>query len=174
MFATLCSVAWPSIAAAQEHAHEAAAGAVPSAFEFFDQTSAADIAAIAGQIIPSTDGPGAAEAGVVFFIDRALTTFDKDKQDAYRKGIADLRAIARKMFPKSATIAALSDEQQLKFVRAIEKSEFFEVIRVHTVLGFLGSPAYGGNRGKAGWRHIGFEDRMSWAPPFGYYDAETK
>ena len=174
MFATLGSVAWPFIAAAQEHAHEAAAGAVPSAFEFFDKTSAADIAAIAAQILPSTDGPGAAEAGVVFFIDRALTTFDKDKQDAYRNGIAELRAIARKMFPNSAGIAALDGEQQLQFVRAIEKSEFFEVIRVHTVLGFLGSPVYGGNRGKAGWRYIGLEDRMSWTPPFGYYDAEIK
>ncbi|PYT19675.1 MAG: hypothetical protein DMG57_44565 [Acidobacteria bacterium] len=34
------------------------------------------IAAIANQIIPSNDGPGAREAGVIYFIDRALSTFD--------------------------------------------------------------------------------------------------
>jgi hypothetical protein len=37
----------------------------------------------------------------------------------------------------------------------------------------VGSPIYGGNRGKVGWAHIGFDDRMSFEPPFGYYDAEA-
>ena len=55
---------------------------------------------------------------------------------------------------------------------AIEKSDFFEVVRTHTLLGFLGSPSYGGNRSGAGWKYIGFEDRMTWKPPFGYYDRD--
>ena len=40
-----------------------------------------------------------------------------------------------------------------------------------TVLGFLGNPSYGGNRGEMGWKQIGFEHDMAYDPPFGYYDA---
>src|SRR5262249_17722622 len=126
------------------------------------------------QIIPSDDGPGAKEAGVIFFIDRALKTFDQDKQEAYRAGIREFRQTARKLFPGSENIAALKSAQQLELVRAIEKSDFFEVIRIHTLLGYLGSPSYGGNRNQVGWKYIGFEDRMAWQPPFGHYDAESK
>jgi gluconate 2-dehydrogenase gamma chain len=174
IWGTLGAAAWPAIAAAQDHAHQAASQTTAAGFEFFDAPAAADVAAIAAQILPSGDGPGAKEAGVIFFIDRALTTFDKDKQDIYRNGIRELREVARRMFPAAEGIAALSGEQQFELVRAIEKSEFFEVVRVHTLLGFLGSPAYGGNRDKGGWKYIGFEDRAAWKPPFGYYDAETK
>jgi gluconate 2-dehydrogenase gamma chain len=77
------------------------------------------------------------------------------------------------MFPSAESIASLSREQQIQLVRAIEKSDFFDVVRTHTVLGFLGDPSYGGNRGKVGWNYIGFEDRMAFEPPFGYYDAEA-
>ena len=171
IFATFGGAA---VAAAQEHAHGIVQGTAEPRLEFFDEAAAADVAAIASQILPSGDGPGAKEAGVIFFIDRALSTFDKDKQDVYRQGLPEFGEVRKKMFPGSAGIATLSNGEQLAFVRAIENTGFFEVLRVHTLLGFLGSPAYGGNRGKAGWKYIGFEDRMTWEPPFGYYDAELK
>jgi gluconate 2-dehydrogenase gamma chain len=163
LFGSLGSVAFTRIAAAQEHAHRAAKAEPPVAFEFFTPTEAADVAALAAQIVPSDDGPGAEEAGVIYFIDRALATFYADQRELYRKGIAEIQGIAGR--PK---------DQQLQFVRSIEKSEFFETVRMHTILGFLGSPSYGGNRNQAGWIHIQFEDRMTWAPPFGYYDAEPE
>ncbi len=142
----LGSTALSAIAAARDYGDKAVRQTTGSQFEFFDTFSAAEVAAIASQILPSEDGPGAAEAGVIFFIDRALKTFDSDKQEIYRKGLADLQEIRRKMFPGNISIAALSREQQREFVRAIEKSDFFEIIRVHTLLGFLGPPSYGGNR----------------------------
>ena len=89
-------------------------------------------------------------------------------------GYARLRPLAKECFRQSESIASLSNEQQIEFVRSIEKSEFFDVVRTHTVLGFLGNPSYGGNRGKVGWKYIGFEDRMAFEPPFGYYDAEAR
>jgi gluconate 2-dehydrogenase gamma chain len=55
---------------------------------------------------------------------------------------------------------------------AIEKTEFFELVRLHTIMGFLAKPEYGGNYNHAGWKVIGFEDQMTYEPPFGYYDAE--
>ena len=157
------SAAVAAVASAQEHAHQAAQAIAPPAFEFFTAAEAADIAAIAAQILPSDDGPGAQEAGVIYFIDRALTTFDADKQGIYRKGMAEIRGLA-----------ARGQDQQLQSIRAIEKSEFFEIVRTHTVLGFLGNPSYGGNRDRVGWKYIQFDDRMAWEPPFGYYDAEAK
>ena len=165
---------WTAIASARDYAHEAVREAIRVKFEFFDTSSANEVAAIASLILPSDDGPGAKEAGVIFFIDRALKTFDSDKQDLYSKGLAKLQKIRATMFPRSPSIAGLTHAQQLEFVRAIEKSDFFEIIRIHTLLGFLGPPSYGGNRDKAGWNYIGFEDRMSWKPPFGYYDREAK
>jgi|SRR5579875_175719 len=171
---TLGSAAWAAIAAAQEHAKQSIEQPGTAKFEFFDAAGAADVAAIAAQILPSGDGPGATEAGVVYFIDGALNTFETDKQDAYRKGLTDLNERRKSKFPGSESIATLSGSQQIELLTAIEKSDFFEVVRVHTLLGFLGNPSYGGNRGNVGWKYIGFEDRMVWSPPFGYYDAEAK
>lgn len=171
---TLGSVPWAAIAAAQKHAENAVAHGIGGAdFEFFEAAEAGEVAAIAAQILPSGDGPGAAEAGVVFFIDRALKTFDADKAQLYRGGLAELQRTRERMFPASASMARLSNEQQIELVRAIDKSEFFELVRTHTLLGFLANPSYGGNRDSVGWKHIGFENRMMWSPPFGYYDAET-
>jgi gluconate 2-dehydrogenase gamma chain len=163
LFGALGSVAFTAIATAQEHAHRTAKAEIPVPFEFFTPAEAADVAAMAAQILPSDDSPGAKEAGVIYFIDRALATFYADQQEIYRKGMPDVKGIAGR--PK---------DQQFQLVRSIEKSEFFETVRMHTMVGFLGSPAYGGNRNQVGWTHIHFEDRMGWAPPFGYYDAEPQ
>src|SRR4051812_15598902 len=78
----------PAIAAAQAHAHQAAQDPKRARLEFLNAADAAEIAAIASQILPSDDGPGATEAGAIFFIDRALSTFDSGQQDLYRKGLA--------------------------------------------------------------------------------------
>src|SRR6266404_8152665 len=73
---------WPLILAAQEHAHQAGRSS-PSKFEFFSPLQAAEIEAMAAQIIPADETPGAREARTIYFIDRALTTFDRDKRTAY-------------------------------------------------------------------------------------------
>jgi gluconate 2-dehydrogenase gamma chain len=174
LLASLGSAAWTAIADAQTHAHSAVTGEVSARFEFLDRQTAADLSAIASQILPSVESPGATEAGVIYFIDRALTTFAADQQETYAKGIAEWRATSHKMFPASESIASLTGEQQLALMHAIDKTEFFDVVRTHTLLGFLGNPSYGGNRNSVGWKHIGFDDRMAWQPPFGYYDAEAK
>jgi gluconate 2-dehydrogenase gamma chain len=137
-----------------------------------DPAAARDVEAIASRILPSDDGPGAREAGVIWFIDRALATFDSDKRDDYRKGMAQFQAAREKMFPTSTSIGDLTAEQQIALLRSLESTPFFELVRTHTVLGFLSNPTYGGNRGQVGWRHIQFEHRMVWTPPFGEYDRE--
>src|SRR5213078_3042535 len=58
---------WPKIAAAHEHARLAAAGAPPH-FQFLRPAEAREIEAVAAQILPGGDTPGAREAGVIHFI----------------------------------------------------------------------------------------------------------
>jgi gluconate 2-dehydrogenase gamma chain len=169
---SLGTIAWQEIAAAQQHAHESVKSGGSARLEVLDAPAAAEIAALASEIVPSDDGPGAAEAGVIYFIDRALATFDADKREDYRTGMAAVQERRKSMFPDSTSVVSLPAAEKLGLMRAIEPLPFFELLRVHTLLGFLGNPSYGGNRDKVGWKHIGFEDRMAFQPPFGYYDAE--
>lgn len=160
------------VAAAQQHAQDAVRSSTPPPFQTLNSAEALEIDAITSQLVPSSDGPGAREAGVVYFIDRALSTFDADLRESYGTGMAAVQQKRKQMFPGSASIAALTSDQQIQLIHAIEATEFFELLRAHTLYGFLGNPSYGGNRDRVGWKLIGFEDRMAYQPPFGYYDAE--
>lgn len=167
------AAAWHEVVAAQAHAHQAAQTGRAAPLSYFSREAAAEVEAIAAQIIPTTDTPGAREAGVIYFIDRALTTFDKDKRQTYRSGMAELQAKLAEMFPRSKRIAALEPEQQLAVVKAIEGTAFFELVRLHSILGFFGSPSRGGNRDLVGWTLLGMEDKAVFEAPFGYYDAQA-
>ena len=163
-----------AVLAAQQHAHEVMRAAKPGVFTVLSESDAREIEALAGQVIPTDDSPGAREAGVIYFIDRALATFDTGKRKLYVEGLKAAQDTRRELFPDSTSIVKLQPEQQIRLLRAIEKTEFFEVLRTHTILGFFGNPSYGGNRELAGWKLIGFEDRFHFEPPFGYYDAEPQ
>ena len=156
----------PSIASAQQHANHAARSPQPLKFDFFTPEQAADVEAMAEQIIPADETPGARDARVVYFIDRALVTFEREKQKQYKQGLEKLRADLGKRFSE------LGPDEQIAALRMIEKTEFFELVRTHTVMGFFANPEYGGNLNEAGWKTIGFEDKFFFQPPFGYYDAE--
>jgi gluconate 2-dehydrogenase gamma chain len=162
----------PQVLEAQEHAHQAMKSGAAT-LGYFDQATAAEIEAIAAQIIPTDETPGAREAGVIYFIDRALTTFDKDKQDEYRDGLAEVQKKRAAMFPASKSIATLAPADQLALVTAIDRTSFFELMRTHTIMGFLSIPSRGGNRNLVGWKMMGVEGTV-FKPPFGYYDAKAR
>ena len=164
---------WPEIAAAQQHAHQAAASSDPAAFGALSPAEAREIEAMAAQIVPSDETPGAREAGVVYFIDRALQTFARDRRKEYADGLKQLESAVRKRNARVRRFSDLSGEQQIEVLRSIENTNFFELVRTHTVMGFMSNPQYGGNRGKAGWKLIGFEDDFMFLPPFGYYDRNA-
>lgn len=162
----------PEILLAQEHAHQATESAVPVKFEFFTAAQAAEVEAIAAQIIPTDDSPGAREARVVYFIDRGLTTFAADDRPAFVKGLKTLQAKVRKQFPKAKSFSALSSAEQIQLLKAIEKSPFFDLVRTMTVIGMFANPSYGGNYNQIGWKLIGFENKFFFDSPFGFYDRE--
>jgi len=163
---------WPAIAAAAHHAEEMAATPAVVGFQFFSPSEAADVAAIAAQIVPSGEAPGAREAHAVYFTDRALSTFFAAWAADYRTGLADFQTKFHAANPAAASFAAASSDDQIAFLKTVDHTPFFETERTLTLLGMFTSPKYGGNFQGAGWKLMGFEDRHIFAPPFGYYDAE--
>ena len=81
-------------------------------------------------------------------------------------------AKTRELFPRAKSFAGLTSPQQIEILHAIEKTDFFELLRLHTIVGFFARPEYGGNHNQVGWKLIGLEDEMTYEPPFGYYDAK--
>ena len=141
----------------------------------FTRAEADVVDALTSRILPSVDGrPGAREAGVLYFIDRALSTFNAGQKKQYAGGIADLNRRAARKSRAAASFAALTPEQQDDVVRAIEKTPFFQAVHFDTICGTFALPAWGGNREHAGWRLIGLTHQPAFQPPFGYYDAEIK
>lgn len=128
--------------------------------------------AMTSRILPSVDGrPGAHEAGVVWFVDRALATFNAEQKTLYVDGVADLNRRAAEQQPGGG-FSALAPARQDEILRAIERTPFFQTARFDTIVGTFGLPTWGGNRGYAGWRLLGIEHQPAFQAPFGYYDAE--
>jgi gluconate 2-dehydrogenase subunit 3-like protein len=163
-----------AVLAAQQHAHDVMRTAKPAELSVLSEAEAREIEALAAQIVPTDRTPGAREAGVIYFIDRALGTFDAGKRAVYTEGLGQAQDKRRELFPGSQSIAALQPDQQIRLLHAIESTEFFDQLRTHTIVGFFGNPSYGGNRDQAGWKLIGFEDTHHFEPPFGYYDGPER
>ena len=160
------------ILAAQEYVRQTTqAGQLPR-LAFFTDEQAAEIEAMTAQIIPTDETPGAREARCLYFIDRALSTFARSSQPAYIQGLRELQAKTRQLYPDAGKFSALTSAQQIKTLIEIEKTPFFNMVRTHTVIGFLARPVHGGNYGKIGWTLIGYDDSLNHKPPFGYYDAQ--
>ena len=140
----------------------------------FTRLQADVVEAMASRILPSVDGrPGAREAGVLYFIDRALATFNAGQKTQYVDGIADLNRRAARTSKGTSSFAALPPGQQDQILKAIEKTAFFQAARFDTICGTFALPAWNGNRDHSGWRLIGLSHQPAFQPPFGYYDAAT-
>jgi gluconate 2-dehydrogenase gamma chain len=164
---------FPYLAEARAHA-AAQQDSQAKTFLYFTPEQAAEIEAVCEQILPSDDTPGAREAGAIFFIDYVLAKYGNeqfgDYRAAYADGLKELAAAARKH--GAARFSALSSEQQVQVLKEMEKSDFFGLVRFHTVFGFLGDPRHQGNLGEVGWKYIGFDYQPMYDAPFGYYDRE--
>jgi len=133
---------------------------------FFNHDDAATIAAFAERLMPGAPGkPGARDAGVLNYIDLALSGAYADLQDFYRRGLAQLDAYCRKTYHEpfvrleaarqDEVIAALEAGNATEFTWPASQ-EFFNTVRTHTMEGMFADPIYGGNKDFAGWRLVGF------------------
>lgn len=99
-------------------------------------------------------------------------------QEMYPMGITRLDELAQERHgddfvdlaedDQDALLAAVEDgedEDVEEIFDELSPSDFFEMVRIHTVQGFLSDPVYGGNRDMVGWRHVGFPgSRRSFSP----------
>ena len=99
------------------------------------------------------------------FIDKQLVGHYAQYGEAYRRGLLGVDETSRAMF--DASFLDLNWSQQTKVLIALEAgnalgetwhresaSQFFRMIRDHTLQGFYGSPRHGGNRGFASFRML--------------------
>src|SRR5215470_12375753 len=133
---------------------------------FFNDEHAATVAAFAERLMPGAPGkPGAHDANVLNYIDLALAGAYADQQDFYRRGLAQLDAYCRKTY--NQPFVKLDAAQQDEVIGALEQGKaseftfptaqaFFNTLRTHTMEGMFADPIYGGNKGFAGWKLVGF------------------
>jgi gluconate 2-dehydrogenase gamma chain len=128
--------------------------------------------AIAARIFPTTDTPGATEAGACAYVEQALEGAYRPLLAKYKRGLRDLDSYAQTKFGRS--FLDLNELEQDAILEAVEAGqaqgfrdgeEFFELIRSHVLEGVFGEPSYGGNRDMVGWRLVGFPGQQ-----FGYSD----
>jgi hypothetical protein len=182
------STHWASLANAATHARQAVQAPETAKLGFFTPAQAVEIDAMTARIIPTTDTPGAHEAGTVYFIDRALTTFAVDHQKDYREGLPDIEARTHEMFATVERFSSATPEQQDEVLHSFEETNitasrrpytprkngnnFFETVRMHTIVAFLLDPDAGGDPKGVGWTVIGREREHMFHSPFGFYDKD--
>ena len=134
---------------------------------YFNQDEARIIDALASEIIPSEPGsPGAHEAEVVHYIDEMLAGFGRELQDVYRTGLEAVRQAVDPEVDHATSFADLTPDARHRLVERMARlhesepdaflGQFFAILREHTIQGFFGDPAYGGNVNEIGWRLVGY------------------
>ena len=162
------------VQAALAHARQTIVSPPPYAFAVLTAAQAADLEAVTMRILPSDETPGAKEAGVIHFIDKALSTFAADWKGRVISGLEDLNTRARAKWPGTTTFVLLPPSRQDELLKASEEKDLFKQTRFATFVGMFGNPSYGGNRNQVGWKLLGFQAHGLYQPPFGYYDAEAR
>jgi gluconate 2-dehydrogenase gamma chain len=137
----------------------------PGGYLFFTPDEALCVIALCEQIIPKDESPGATDAGVIYYIDRQLSTIFLYNQESYRNGILNLQSYCRQKYGKCFEM--IDFDEQTKLLKKLETnnlkesdwngghaSDFFNLLRSHTMQGFYGSPIHGGNKDYSSFRML--------------------
>ena len=122
------------------------------------------LSAMVDRLIPTDElGPGALDAGVLQYIDRALSEAESGAAEAYRSGLAALDAYSR--YTRGGPFIDLSTIDQDSVLIDVQvgaatgagagfvgsSGSFFNLVKGHSWQGMFGDPKYGGNVDFAGW-----------------------
>jgi hypothetical protein len=144
-----------------------------AAFQTITNDEAREIIAVAARILPTTDTPGATEAGAVYFFDKALGSFFSNFLETGREMMAEFQAGVAQAYSGAERFSDLNEVDQDAYLRANEQTPFFQGARMLTIMGVFCLSKYGGNRDNVGWKLVGLDGPPgAWTYPFGYYDAE--
>jgi gluconate 2-dehydrogenase gamma chain len=121
------------------------------------------VTALVDRVIPNDDDPGAVDAHVPDYIDRALQQQQLQKMKAdFLGGVAAIDRRCSRMYKVGFAKAtpAQQDDVLTVFKESPESSgeyKWYEILIALTMEGLLGDPSYGGNQGEVGWKLIGFD-----------------
>lgn len=133
--------------------------------ETFDAGQLRTVQAVLARLIPSdASGPGASEAMVWRYIDRALAHDYSELKPLYAANLAAFDKYATQLHGK--VFADLTPAQQDATLTAVQAGKaagftptstaFFELLREHALEGMFCDPYHGGNANFVGWNLIGF------------------
>lgn len=118
------------------------------------------------RLIPSDDGPGATEAGVLAYVEKALGSAPWDAaREAILGWVPHLDRIAARDWAVAGFAEAPDEaaDRVLEFVQSgladeggLDGRGLLHDLLILALEGFLGDPGHGGNAGCAGWRYIGY------------------
>lgn len=141
------------------------------AFAVLDDAQQRTVAALVDQIIPATDTPGAAEAGVPAFVDKILAEWaEPEERQAFLHGLAAFDARATEAY--GAAFAGLDAPTQQALVEAVDAETyapdapprdappFFRMVKELTVVGYYTS-------------RIGASEELRWNPAPGRWDPDV-
>lgn len=168
---TLMRAGVPALAAVSQAA--CSARDEGAAFETITNDEGREIIAVAARILPTTDTPGATEAGAVYFFDKALGSFFADQLEYGRTLLAEFQSGIADVYPGAERFSDLDEAEQDAYLKANEQTPFFGGARILTIMGVFCLSKYGGNRDDIGWKLLGMGGPPGvFTYPFGYYDAE--
>ena len=144
-----------------------------AAYENISNAEAREIIAVAARILPTTDTPGATEAGAVYFFDQAFGSFFADLAQPARGMLAGFQAGIAARYPGAEVFSDLDESDQDDYLKSVENTPFFQGAWFMTLAGVFGMTKYGGNRDGVGWKLAGMDGPPhAWTHPFGEYDSE--
>lgn len=125
------------------------------------------------RIIPADDnGPGALDAGVIFYINNSLENWNSSETDMLVAGLFELTRAARRRYDREFTL--LSDANKDALLRDMEdgkiegfpnSAQVFNRLHRLTLEGMFSDPYYGGNQDYAGWDLIGYPGAVMASTP---------
>ncbi len=153
------------VAARAEHAGAAEEVAQLRQLRALSPSQATTIGAFVERLIPTdASGPGAREANVIRYIDRALAGDLWMFRPSYVAATQALDAYSLSKY--GADFAVLTTDKQDAVLTDMDLNRatgfnpnakaVFELIRTHAVQGMFGDPAHGGNTGMVGWKLVRF------------------
>ncbi len=156
------------------------------AWQNLDAHQGRTVDALTRMIMPSDDnGPGAAEARVIVYIDRALGAHRSDYRETYATGLADFDLYCQGTL--KSNFVDLTARNQRRALMGIDRRgtpkgwpqdasmgarDFLRMVATHTMEGMFCDPSYGGNFRETGWKLIRFPGRAAFGydPPFSEFD----
>lgn len=129
--------------------------------------------AFVDRIIPADDnGPGALEAGVIFYINNSLANWNSGEVATLTEGLFNLTRTARSRYDRDFALlsntnkdALLRDMEDGRIAGFENSAQIFNRLHRLTLEGMFSDPYYGGNLDYVGWDLIGYPGAVMASTP---------